>query len=243
MRDTAFAGRDTSPIQGACKTLARRCLRTVTPFPDLTYDDLLNLIAPEEKHVFLRGVRHHAALGRYDAATTGFLSIDGDSIFTLKINGNDRDAPLIPRQAKIQESWFNGSEKAEQFKRHLRERIEVLQDWGRVLTVFNGLNDICTTPAQVRYMWPSVLALLDVAGLDDLRSKIAPFKVPGTGSLPPCPLPLRVAIKKSSTTIAMASLLPKLEDQEPPEQNVTIEIQQQSTKFHDEGLYMDMITL
>jgi hypothetical protein len=66
------------------------------------------------------------------------------------------------------------------------------------------MNEQCKTPVQVRYLWPSVLALAKHANLEN-AAKIEDYKEPS--NIPSLPPGLRAALTKTAGTISTALLL------------------------------------
>jgi len=62
----------------------------------------------------------------------------------------------------------------EKFVETIRRMIHVSYEWGLVLRVFNELNQpsFCSTPAQMRYVWPPILQLLNGLELDAVDRRL-----------------------------------------------------------------------
>lgn len=86
------------------------------------------------------------------------------------------------------------------------QRVKLSYHLGLAQTVIDELNRRCTNPAQVRYLWPTILLLCSRHNaLHDLGERIREFKV--TRNAPSIPFGLREAMKESAAFLTAASLL------------------------------------
>src|SRR5690606_17637319 len=105
------------------------------------------------------------------------------------------------------------NEKGKQLLRRCEQVLEISGQWGDVRHVFDQLQDRLDTPAQMRYVWPSIMAIMDFSAnlaedesLLKLRHKLLPLKVPQ--KLPLVPHELRALIRQTAATVTMSTLLP-----------------------------------
>lgn len=100
------------------------------------------------------------------------------------------------------------SELRENWLHMLREMCTVSHDFGEVLWLFQQLNkkEVCPTPAAMRYYWPAVLPLLDIAGCSDMSSKL---RVPNARSACAAAIPssIQQLLKPTYDFIARALLV------------------------------------
>ncbi|WP_020095725.1 hypothetical protein [Methylobacterium sp. 285MFTsu5.1] len=92
-------------------------------------------------------------------------------------------------------------------------RVKVGRDWCFANQVFYELNRRCSTPAQVRYFWPSIVGLLALSEDDKVRGKadkLRAYKPPA--GIPRVEKPLAEACRSASAIIAKGLLYPETEE-------------------------------
>lgn len=86
------------------------------------------------------------------------------------------------------------------FVDYCETRVSIAREYGLVHQTLDVLNELCSTPAQVAFLWPSVHALAKDKQLKELLSK-------RPKSLPAVPPQLREACAVTATTITMNTML------------------------------------
>jgi hypothetical protein len=104
-------------------------------------------------------------------------------------------------------------------------------EWGLVRAVWDRLNDLCEKhwPGSnrlhvVRYLWPTVMTLLEVGGEPDEATKLRSARPPE--ELPRIYPELREAMRITAGTVAAATLLPAKFDNVDDDWPVTLETQE-----------------
>lgn len=183
----------------------------------LTHEEVLDVIAPKEHHAILREAATIAAVDSdneefgvnvpHDMGEKGLIGL------TMCMHDvGDKTAPLRPRHP----SYLRTPETVEtRLKIHnwIDWRLEIGREFGVVQYALNILAAKCTKAEEVRFLFPSVLALcspqdngydMDLQAFHDkVRDFIAPRHLP---SLTPSE---RKAIREAAGYISAASMLPK----------------------------------
>jgi hypothetical protein len=88
----------------------------------------------------------------------------------------------------------------------LIEHVQTLKLFARAEYVLKELDKACTSPAQMRFMWPCVLTLCNQNSmLDNVASRIREFKAPRT--IPSTTPELRALAKEAAGPITAASFI------------------------------------
>lgn len=232
---TAFNDINTKAIEEAILRLSRRVKCTLST-PTLSYKEMLTLIAPTDQVEFLLHVREIADIGPYAARDTDAMLFTVFQKKEVRIEfgvSGDEGSPVMPRRPWIR----NISETTSlitALNKSAHDFAGVAIEWGHVMTVFRVLNTICKTPAQVRYLWPSIVGIMSVnQDLDDARESIAVHTVPRT--LPKIGLRLRKLCRDTSGIVATALLLPRLENEAyvVPDVRVNFVVDNNATEVED----------
>lgn len=206
---TAFTGKDTQLINTVLPQMARKMLMTLPPYPALSFDDVFDMLGIKgEQRKFMRDGRALVDIG--DIANMALVDI-GTVRLSIAVSG--ANAPLMPRSASVDPYWLVNSEAGQKIARRAEQMATIADDWGCVKHVWSELNDHLGSEAQMRFVWPSVLAIMGAVGdegLDRKRDKLLPLKVPG--KIPNVPVGLRALIRRASTIVAMSSFLPPASD-------------------------------
>lgn len=209
----AFKSIVSERIENVIERLFQRSKRTLS-VPKVTYKEMLNLIAPEDHHDVLMRARGICSLGFgggiNESAPINIIKHRGVDV-SVEFQLNTRTGPVMPNHTL----WLNhfpiNSDLALRLEKAACEYADVSINWGMVKMVFKYLNKHCQTAQQMRYLWPSVLGLMSLDDdLDDIRAELTPNPVPR--NLPSLPLTVRNAMRYASATVAMALLLPPLEN-------------------------------
>jgi hypothetical protein len=182
----AFRGASESLLQAAIVGIANKLFNLAKP--RFTSQELLDLFVEPRYHETLsnafaltegcgqqqnlyidllpRSNERYSVSGRLQFAW--YHSTVPDGFFPIRMGGGHVDHPLN----EARETWPKKT--TEKFDETLRRMIDISFEWGLVLTVFNGLNTpgYCSTPAQMRYVWPSVLQLALETGNDELAASL-----------------------------------------------------------------------
>lgn len=220
---TAFHPKMEAHIHNAIDSLRRRVLRTMK-LPTITYRELLQLIAPEDHIELLMTARKVADIGRYVARTTNtrvYLRHRNYNIgVTFEFNGDEQ--PVMPRVPIWLDHFPCNRDLVMELGACGREFADIAIDWDEVSSVFNYLNHTCSNPAQVRYLWPAIGGILSMREeLAGWRSQLSQHVLPK--SLPTLPVKVRQLCRKTAATVAVALMLPPLEDDAIPVPDVHIE--------------------
>lgn len=86
------------------------------------------------------------------------------------------------------------------FHDYCERRVAISRDYGLAHQTLEVLNEICSTPSQVAFLWPSIHALAEDKQLKEMLNK-------KPKSLPAVPPQLREACAKTATTITMNTML------------------------------------
>lgn len=220
---TAFHFKMVTEINNAIYQLRRRVLRTQR-VPVISYREMLRLIAPEEHVERLMQARDLIDIGRYTARTTDarvYLRHRNHNVgVTFEVSG-EIGTPAMPRIPIWLDHFPENRDLVMALGECGRQFADITIDWDEVQSVFNYLNKVCSNPAQVRYIWPAISGLLSMREeLAGLRSSLSQHVLPK--SLPTLPVEVRQACRRTAATVAMALMLPPLEDDAMPTPDVEI---------------------
>lgn len=206
----AFTRNAAHAIENTITALCNRTMAAVITMPAITYQQLLNMVADEQDHAILKQARSVLGLGYLENTSIynmEFCQIgDRQVLVTFKTDGYDASAPALPQRPK------NYTHREPEIERALitaaGQLIDIMTEWARVKAVFTQLNELCSSPSQVRYYWPSILGILAHCGDDyqTLRSSIITAKPHRTSVQ--LPMGVREGCRKTAQTVAMATLLP-----------------------------------
>lgn len=182
-----------------------RLLQTVPV--DFTHDDILNLFVPPEHHSILRNayevVNINYNLYQEKRFTVRPMGKYQRGTFIVTINPTNGSTLLAPRLPVYRGDDF--PELHSRFTSWVTARVALGQDIGRAAFVLRSLNDFCATPGQIRFVWPALLTLAKMAGMDDLARQITDFTPPRTQV--DIPVMFRELMRQSLVTVTAASLL------------------------------------
>lgn len=195
-------------ISNQISRLSGRVDATITP-PAVSYQDVLDLFAPKELHEILRRAPKVAAVG-YGAETRIEHTFPPHGTVMFNIHGDRRETPLLPRE----KHWMpEGKEElVAALTAYAAEKNRVRVDFEVVQKFFRHLNDT-TNLAGLRYLWPSIMALANMA-LDQNRTdedlqkaaeRLTVLKVPS--KLPSISSEMRELCRETSKTLTLAMLL------------------------------------
>jgi hypothetical protein len=213
----------TAEIHNAMGKLRRRVMRTIK-VPTISYREMLRLIAPAEHIETLMQARELIDIGRYTARTTDakvYLRHRNNNVgVTFEVSG-DLGTPAMPRTPIWLDHFPENRDLVLELSACGRQFADITIDWDEVEWVFRYLNQACSNPKQVRYLWPAIVGIMSVnEDLTSWRSQLSQHVIPA--SLPTLPLEVREKCKRTAATVAMALMLPPLEDDAMPTPDVEI---------------------
>jgi len=175
----------------------------------VTDDDILTLFVKPEDHAICRRANELFASSRYGGRSlTAKINSDSvDTEFNVALhNGVDF---MLPDYAKnIMPDAPN--DVVMRLTDWVMWRRELSLRYGRVRQLFNHLNELCSVPSQIKFLWPSVEVLAALCCNEGDQNVIYDKLNSGTRkSLPPVGPELRAACQETATTIAMWQMLPE----------------------------------
>ena len=208
----AIGGYALTGMRNAITTMARR-MANIHPLI-LSHDEVLNLIAPPEHHKILREAAEVAMIERSDAdfqikvptVTHGIVDVEM-CLHTV----DDKIAPLRPRFPS-----YYATPETESVRKKIHEwinwRMEIGREYGIVRFALDTLAAKCRTAEEVRFQFPSVLALCAPsdteydAYLQEFHDKVRDFVTPRNS--PALTVTERKAIRAAAGYVSAASMLP-----------------------------------
>ena len=177
---------------------------------DLTHEDFLNLFVPQHLHETAIEVPKYFHLPYRSSNvqhSVALASVNQTCTFVAQLHeAKGKHAPMVPREI------IKHSEENPQFMPVL-EVLEQMSDMARRFAlakrVLTELDKRCSTPQQMRFLWPTMLVLMDNSVDDATKNaanKLRAVRAPKT--FPALPAWLRMACKDSSEIITAASLIP-----------------------------------
>lgn len=199
----------------------------------LTHDDVLHLTTPEEHHDTLRKAAS-VALVSYDeeffqiavpTAKCGILAIH-----LAMLNVDDTFAPLPPRFPSYIVATPQGEDAREKLHKWIEWKAEVGREFGIVYHALSVLASKCSRPEEVRFLFPSILALCAPQGdeeenahLKAFHERVQDFVAPR--HLPALSQPEKMLIREAAGYLSAASILPSKvtsDEETKPEVSVAI---------------------
>lgn len=198
-----FTDKELSEITQQIDKLRFQMLEQITT--EFTYDDYYELFVPYAlKQSFKDAFNHGEIMDWHKDFVVDW--VPNVNIF-LKVKvtiekilyGQNR--PLVMQHPQLQHTA--PTELLVRVTSLINERININVDYSRVDAVVKALNEICSSPSQVRFFLPQIVYLADRGGLntlcDRLKSNLREIKL--------LPLSLRTACKKAAITLTQAQLL------------------------------------
>lgn len=177
---------------------------------DLTHEDFLNLFVSQHLHETAIEVPKYFHLPYRSSNvqhSVALASVNQTCTFVAQLHETKgKIAPMVPREI------IKHPEENPQFMPVL-EVLEQMSDMTRRFAlakrVLTELDKRCSTPQQMRFLWPTMLVLMDNSVDDATKNaanKLRAVRAPKT--FPALPAWLRMACKDSSEIITAASLIP-----------------------------------
>lgn len=170
-----------------------------------TYDEFLHLLAPPEHHHILKTASEFAKISADGGnASASFHSLKhGDVTLNFGVTTSD-ETPLLPRSCVVLKSA--PQELRAKLEAFVATEVEISLAFGKVVSLFDWLDEKCASKAQMRAIWPSIVPLLTLSHqTSDAAERVREFKPQRT--LPHIPTEVRAACKETAGLIASAMLL------------------------------------
>jgi hypothetical protein len=177
----AYKHRQWSAVEGAFHTLKDRVLRAECQPPEVTEDDVFQIIVPEgyrtlarEAHTVLKVSGRSSVYtrtnvdGRRVDINFGFTGYSHQFKWVFPHSDNELRSDIesnAPFMATVLKNWAS-------------KRMALENKWHLHWRALSDLNDKCETPAQVRFFTPAIITFLEMAGSEDSAEKVRNFKVP-----------------------------------------------------------------
>lgn len=182
----------------------------LTPMPELTHDDFLNLfVEPKDQRV----LKEAARLAHVDRKAVNFVSAIehprfeealGAPMVDVMFELYGDDAPLSPKNnvpLKGAPQHVLGA-----IAEWAISMVEINIQSSRTHALVHWLNENCANAAQVRFLWPSIVALANMR--EDTKGFANKLRdVPAPKSLPAIPAEVRTACRLTAGFVASASLI------------------------------------
>ncbi len=191
-------------INSSINVLYRRMLDT--HIANFTYDDILELFAPVEDHEILKRAPMLMLHSSYMPLSMAmkFGSDGGQGTLVVDFKADNDSRPFFPKYPHLQPTAR--PDLVDRLTEWVNTRYKIGLDFGRALVVVNMLDEECKSPAQIRYVWPSIAPLCRMSDKTaDLALRIEEFRAVKTP--PQLSIGLRNACRKSAGALTMAMML------------------------------------
>jgi len=181
----------------------------------LTHDEMLHLCAPAEHHHILKEAAEVAIIGNFGAGqmvleipTVSFSRLD---VSFVMVDVDGKRAPLMPRFPMWQNT-SEGHEAREKVHKWIAWKAEVGREFGIVNHALSVLAAKCSTAKEVRFQFPSILALCMPIGngydecLKEFHDSVLDFEAPR--HTPALTATERKLIREAAGYVSAVSLLP-----------------------------------
>lgn len=200
----AFTTTQLSGLQEGLKALYNRVLSTNQL--NLTHDEFYTLfVDPDVRYILKRAPE----VGNCNYMTSVCacpwnVQVAATLAFNLLQTAGMAHSPLAPRNPELQPNA--PSDLVTRVDDWVARRVQIGTDFSRANVVLEHLDTQCSSGSQVRYAWPSVVALARMnEATHKLAEQLAPFRQPRT--IPPLTYEFRQALRKASATVSGALLL------------------------------------
>lgn len=198
-RGTALGHNITHQIINALSKLHTRMQRCNLP-PEITPYQFIDLVAPPQDRGLLKRIHEITDLDLYFHTSVVELAL-GDAVSVNFDVGSCIQKVCLPKNPQLQPDA--DPELITAIKTWAGRAAEIGWEFGRLERVVMYLDATCTSAAQMRYLWPSITALVRVAKLDDILPRFD-----GTpGTVPAIHTDARNALRAGAGTIAVACIL------------------------------------
>jgi hypothetical protein len=211
-RKCGFTGEECLTIGRRIENLRSRCEAHYNLQLQMTHQEALDLTSPPEIHDALRNARLIGRLGWVESSMSLRVRDFSDSpnsssrvTMTLQ-NVADRRHPVLPVAILLNKE----TPLYDRVSNTVRGLDKVHGDWKAVTKAFEMLLDKCSTPEEMRYLWPSIMALIQHS--PNLCERLATPKRPR--HIPSLNLDQRELCRHSAQAIASALLLPEVTDKQ-----------------------------
>jgi hypothetical protein len=199
---------------------------------EFSHQDLLDMFVTRGDHETLLRIRH---LTTETFANSHFKyywrSGEGPGSFVeLTFYMHDTDDKKHPAVPKHRDWMAANPEAVARVDAWLKQRWQLGVDYSRITRVLEVLNEICSSPQQVKFLWPSIVPLCKMnTSTRALASIMESARTPAT--IPTLSPELRQACRKTAGAIAVANLLG-----EPPDVTPEVTITCAGISVTEEGL-------
>lgn len=206
---SAFSTKDLAVMQQAIKSLCDRVVSHHKADLKLTHQNVLDLFAEPEHHALLWNAADIADCSPRNIFCVPWLPPGVESlpeyvIPKVWITLQGIKPPCAPRNPKLRA--VDEPVLAAELDYWLRSRLDIGYNFGRVLRVLKKLDELCSSPRQVRFLWPAVASLATGDEQQALHDKLAPSATPPS-TIPTITPELREHMLAAAGTLAGATLL------------------------------------
>jgi hypothetical protein len=199
----AFSERAYQTIRQSISGLRHRAYAHASDAP-FRVDQILDLITPPEHRAALRTAAEVANIEDFYGHEHLHLGTLFGPEVRVTLKHTTRTKILVPQDPQLQSDA--DPELMTAFTQWVTAGIQLEKDWGRVRHVFDVLAKRCASPSQVRYVWPSIVALCKMRiETEELARQLADFRQPR--NLPKMDLPFMEACRKAAATVTTALFL------------------------------------
>lgn len=204
-------------LEGIITNVMKPRFAALTPPVTFTHEEFLELFAPEEDRHILREasrVAHVTTTGGYLRAEMKSerlrkLFDDRAASVMFTVHSGDHGAPLLPRNNIVLPTA--PEHLVTRLEDFVVTQVEQNREVNRCHRLLYWLDANCTGMSQVRYLWPSILAICAMdqsnnEALAEFANRTRELKRPQ--ALPHMPPEVRAAFKSTASIIAAIGLLP-----------------------------------
>jgi hypothetical protein len=175
--------------------------------------------------------------GKVYSGNTKFKYIDlsivyGPYVFPVYNNSNGYGSQVITVQDNVPEELLS------RYVAHLDWHMATWEEYNLMFRVLKYLDDICSSPSQIRFFWPAIDTLAQHAQKRDEKSNLV--KMLGVNSKVPVPRisqKLREACQNTSATLTVLQMLgdaPRDADKAPVQFSPSMHVTHENTIVHGE---------
>lgn len=210
----AFSEKQSASVRAV---IARLYGRAIAHKPcTLTHNDVKELLVRPEHYQAVVDARElfGNSSGEYARLKIDDPFVKGEeALVTLQLRVS-RDNPGFPFPRYVGQEVYGDPEgpARKALATWVKWRAKVGREWSLASHVFSELDRRCSTPAQVRYFWPSIVGLLALSDDENVRTKadkLRAYRAPS--GIPHVEKPFVEACKSASAIIAKGLLYPEVE--------------------------------
>lgn len=182
-------------------------LRTIQN--NITDDDMVLYYVPSHLRELCYEVRKYygnAGASSWRTVKVPLPAYGGKDCWASLYYNSSSDAPVLPKEDLV--SPPKEGPLLHKVIEDIEAQIIIRSRWALVKSLCEWLDDNLKTPAEVRFVFPAILNLLQGERTKGLVSRIAEAKPPK--HMTAIPVPVRQACKEASTIMATAMLMPEI---------------------------------